>query len=158
MKFGNNYFNPRRSNNFLDTCAFDPKVEPEASCANKIRNLSNEGKILLILSHTNQKEIEHPNTPKDVLAEARAMIHTLSVQMTSDELFKQKKIHEILRGHANPEAHYADATHIAESTKYGGCFITTDKRILSKRDQLLDLGAVILSPSEWIEEFNRDDI
>ena len=154
MKFGSNYFNPKRSNNFLDTCAFDPKVPAEASCAQKIRELSNEGKILLILSNTNQKELEHSNTPIDVLAEARAMIHTLPVQLTSEELIKRTKIYEILTGNAKPQAHYADATHIVESTKYGGCFITTDKRILNKRSELQGLGAVILKPSEWLYEFN----
>ncbi len=158
MSVGQPYFNPKRSNNFLDTCAFDPKVEPEASCARRIRELSNEGKILLILSHTNQKEIDHPNTPSDVKLEAQAMIYSLSVQITVEEVKKQRKIHEILTGKASAGAHYADAAHIAESTKYGGSFITTDKRILSKRDELQKMGAVIFRPSEWLDKFNYADL
>lgn len=154
MNSGKPYFNRIRSNNFLDTCAFDPKLEPEASCARKIRELSNEGKILLILSHTNQKEVDHPNTPSDVKAEAKAMIYSLPVQLTADEVKKFRKIHEILTGNAIAGAHYADATHIAESIKYGGSFITTDRRILSKRNELQEIGAVIFKPSEWLSEFN----
>lgn len=149
------FFDPRRSNNFLDTCAFDPKVEPEASCAQNIRHLFNTGRIRLILSHTNQKEIEHPNTPSRVKTEASATIYTLEVQLTPKELETLRSIHQILRGNANSTAHYADATHIAETIKYGGCFITTDRRILAKSTVLLQLGAVILKPSEWIEKFNN---
>lgn len=148
------YFDPRRSNNFLDTCAFDPKVEPEATCAQKIRQFFEDGQIRLILSHTNQKEIEHPNTPSNVKAEALTMIYSLEVQLTPQELETRRTIYQILKGNAKVTAHYADATHIAEATKYEGCFITTDKRILAKGAELRQIGAVILKPSEWLERFS----
>jgi hypothetical protein len=85
------------------------------------------------------------------------MIYSLPVQLTSNELARLKKISEILRGNATVAAHYADATHINESIKYGGCFITTDKRILSKRNDLSKVNAVILRPAEWIDYFNKSD-
>lgn len=85
------------------------------------------------------------------------MIYSLPVQLTSNEMARLKKISAILRGNATASAHYADATHINESIKYGGCFITTDKRILSKRNDLSEVGAVVLRPAEWIDCFNKSD-
>jgi hypothetical protein len=151
------YFDPRRSNNFLDTCAFDPKTEPEATCAWQIRKLFEEDKIRLILSHTNQKEIDHPNTPLSVKTQATATLFTLPVHITPKEVNTQRAIHQILRGNSNPLAHYADATHIAEAIKYGGCFITTDKRILLKRHSLEEIGVIVLKPSEWMKKFDGFD-
>ena len=144
------FLDPRKSNIFLDTCAFDPKIELEATCAWRMRQLFVDGKISLILSHTNQKEIEHPNTPAIVKTQATATLFTLPIQLTPQEMKTQLAIHEILRGDAKLLTHYADATHIAEATKYGGCFITTDKRILSRKSELKAVGAKVLKPSEWI--------
>jgi hypothetical protein len=38
------HFDSKRSNNFLDTCAFYPKAESEASCAEKIGKLFHQEK------------------------------------------------------------------------------------------------------------------
>lgn len=150
------FFNPRISNNFLDTCAFDPKAEPEASCSRAIFQLYDEGKIRLVLSHTNQKEMEHPNTPAEVKCEAAKMIFTIPVQLTQPEIQRLSNISTLLTGNATPSAHWADATHINESIKYGGCFITTDKRILSNKAELERFGAVILKPCEWMSFYSSE--
>lgn len=150
------FFNPRVSNNFLDTCAFDPKKEPEASCARAIFQLYDEGKVRLVLSHTNQKEMEHPNTPAEVKREAASMIFTIAVPLTQPEVRRLSNISVLLTGNALPSAHRADATHINESIKYGGCFITSDKRILSKKAELGEFGAIILKPCEWMNFYTSD--
>jgi hypothetical protein len=85
------------------------------------------------------------------------MIYSLPVQLNSNELARLKKISTILRGNATVATHYADATHINESIKYGGCFITIDNRILSKRNDLSEVGAVVLRPTEWTDCFNKSD-
>lgn len=144
------FFNPRMSNNFLDTCAFDPD-ESEVSFSEAILDLYHQEKITLILSHTNQKEIEHPKTPAEVKRKAASMIFTLPVSLTPPERQLQSRIYVLLTGNALPAAHYADATHIFQAIKYGGCFVTTDKRILSKKTELERLGAIILKPSEWMD-------
>jgi hypothetical protein len=147
------FFNPRFSNNFLDTCAFDP-AEPEAKYSEIILGLYHQNEVSLILSHTNQKEIEHPNTPVKVKQQAGNIIYSLSVELNPQEKELLSYIHILLTGNALPPAHYADATHIFESIKYCGSFITTDNRILSKRADLEKLGAKILKPSEWINCYN----
>jgi len=45
-------------NNFIDSCAFDPKYEPEASAAFEIFKLSEGGDFQLQIAHSTQKEID----------------------------------------------------------------------------------------------------
>lgn len=55
--------NPLTTNNFMDSCAFDPKYKPEDRASEEIFKLSKVGKILIQIAHSTQKEIDHPNTP-----------------------------------------------------------------------------------------------
>lgn len=70
----------------IDSCAFDLKYEPEAFSSVEIFKLANEGKFQLIIAHSTQKEIEHPNTPKWVKLEAQSRIYTLNVQLTPKDI------------------------------------------------------------------------
>jgi hypothetical protein len=76
------FINPRRVNNFLDTCAFDPKYSLEDTAAQSIRALHHTGEIHLILAHSNQKQVTDPHTPEDVKREAIGMIYSLNVEQT----------------------------------------------------------------------------
>lgn len=147
---------PRRANNFLDTCAFDPKYSPEDRAAHRIRALHQSGEIHLILAHSNQKEVAHPNTPMDVKAEAVGMIYTLETGLTRHEIEQRGRIHAILTGNGKPENYAADAAHVFEASKYGAHFITTDARILKKREELGGIcAAIVVSPSEWLKIFQE---
>jgi len=111
-----------------------------------------ENRINLVLTHSNQKEIEHPNTPASVKKAAGGMIFTLEVGLNPKEQERKTRIHVLLTGNGKPEKYAADATHVFEAGKYGGYFITTDDRILIKRDELRNLsGAVVLKPTEWLK-------
>jgi len=146
---------PKFRGNFLDTCAFDPKYAPEDANAAEIRTLGNDGAVQLYLAHSNQKEIEHPNTPPDVKAEASGMIYTIETGLTSNELATRQTVHDILTGNGKPEKYEADARHVFEAGKYGGAyFITTDQRILSHADKLEAVcGAVVVTPSQWLQNY-----
>ena len=152
VPIGRYYLDPRRVNNFIDTCAFDPKYSPEHEAAQRIRALGHEGIVQLILAHSNQKEVDHPNTPEDVKREASCMIYTIETGLVPDEISRKAKIHEILTGNGKPEKFAADAAHVFEAGKYGGYFITTDRRILDKRADLHQVcTANILTPTEWLK-------
>lgn len=147
-------FNPRRHLNFLDTCAFDPKYSPEHKAAEKIRVFAKNHQINLILSHSNQREIDHPNTPQDVKDDAASMIRTVPTLLVLREQEMLREIHEILTGNGSFEKYSADAGHIFEAAKYGGCLITTDKRILGKMVDLKRVSrVVVLKPSDWLKAF-----
>lgn len=159
VPFGRSYLDPRRTNNFLDSCAFDPKYAPEDEAAQRIREFGNGGVITLLLAHSNQKEIEHPNTPQDVKREARAMNYTLETALTPNEVKQKKAIHVILTGNGKPEKYEADAAHVFEAGKYFGYFITTDQRILTKRQELGRVcAAIIFTPCEWLRVFHETGV
>ena len=156
VPFGRRHLDPRRVNSFLDSCAFDPKYAPEDQAACEIRALGQAGVISLLLAHSNQKEIDHPNTPEDVKREALAMIYTLETTLTPEEVHRKSAIHAILTGNGNPEKYKADAAHVFEAGKYVGYFVTTDQRILNKRNELRHVcAAAIFTPTEWLHVFHE---
>ena len=74
------------------------------------------------------------------------------------EIKKKQEILRILTGNGNPEKMRNDAEHIFEAHKYGGrYFVTVDKRILKKRNELAKIGvSCVMRPSELLalaEEF-----
>jgi hypothetical protein len=151
VPFPSNPQDPRYSNSFLDTCAFDPKYAPEDEAAREIRAIADAGGISILLTHSNQKELEHPNTPEDVKREAQAMIYTLKTNLSPEEKIRKAKIHAVLTGNGSADKYAADAAHVFEAGKYIGYFITTDHRILGKRGELKSIcAATIVTPSEWL--------
>jgi hypothetical protein len=157
IPFSRSLLDPRRTNTFLDSCAFDPKYHPEDEAAQRIRQLRRGGMISIMIAHSNQKEIEHPNTPADVKAEAVDMTHTIKTSLTSEELTRLGKIHAALTGNGNPVNYAPDAQHVFEAGKYGGgYFVTADRRILAMKSELQALSrAVILKPSEWLRIYEE---
>lgn len=157
VPFGQSHLSPRRANNFLDTCAFDPKYAPEGECAQQIRVLGNEAKVHLTLAHSIQKEIAHPNTPAEVKRHAAALNFSIKTDLTPKEVNRLNRIHAILTGCGKPEKYEADSVHVFEAGKYGGYFVTTDRRILDKRAELNQTsGARILTPCEWLAVYEDD--
>ena len=151
VPFPKHNLDPRLANNFLDSCAFDPKYAPEDQAAQQIKAIRDQGKVELLLTHSNQKELEHPHTPEDVKREARAMIFTIETDLTPDERRRRTEIHRVLTGNGKPEKYEADARHVFEAGKYIGYLITTDQRILDKRGELSAVcAATIVTPSEWL--------
>lgn len=130
VPFSRRFLDPRRTNNFLDSCAFDPKYAPEHEAAQQIRALGNSGQVNLILAHSNQKEVDHPNTPADVKQEAAGMIFTIETALNADEVAQKAAIHGILTGNGKPEKYAADAAHLFEAGKYVGYFICSSSDLI----------------------------
>jgi len=140
--------NPFHTNIMIDSCAFDPKYSPESEASEEL--LGNND-LSIIVTHSNLKEIEHPNTPKRVKDLARSRVYTIQQTLTAKEIQTKSAIHQILTGNGKPEKMAQDAEHVFESQKYGGLFVTTDSRILSKRNELQKVSnAHILKPSELL--------
>lgn len=143
--------NPLIVNNFIDSCAFDPKYEPESTAASEILHLSEKGHFLLQVAHSVQKEIAHPHTPPQVKARAAASNYTLEVSLTPGERNVLHDIRAILAGNGKMEKILQDAQHIFEAQKYGRYFITTDARILARAPVLFGRCTVeILLPSAFL--------
>lgn len=143
--------NPWLTNNLIDSCAFDPKYAPEDAASIEIFEFRREKDLPLVIAHSTLKEIEHPNTPSWVKDEAQALIYSLRVQLTADELKILRKIESILAGNGKVENIAQDARHIFEAQKYGSYFITTDSRILKRADALRnEVSVMVLKPSEFL--------
>lgn len=142
---------PQYSQFFLDTCAFDPKYTPEDCAANELWSRYETGKVSLLLAHSNQREIDHPNTPMWVKEKALSMVFTMEVQLNPGEQRRLVTLQHLLRGNAQSEKHKDDARHLFEASKYGGYFVTTDHRILKMADEIFQQYRVqILKPSGLI--------
>lgn len=143
--------NPRIRNNFLDSCAFDPKYTPEDQASLEIFQRYENGEMVLNITHSNQKEIEHPNTPDWVKRAAQGMNYTIETSLTDQEQENKSKILSVLAGNGNPEKMAKDAEHVFGASKHGGYFITTDERILKKKSELEGIcAATIVKPSELL--------
>jgi len=148
---------PGRANNFIDSCAFDPKYDPEDKAALKIFQLQKEGKIQLIIAHSTHKEIEHPNTPDWVKEEAKELTYTLNVNLTPTEMQTLGDIERIIAGNGKIENIKEDARHIFDCQKHGAYFITTDNTLLKRREALIKrLSSIdILKPSEFLSKVKK---
>jgi hypothetical protein len=143
--------NPYIANIFIDSCVFDPKEEPENSCSEEIFSKYEKGEINLVVSHSNMKEAEHPNTPARIKSEAASKIFTLNTSLTPAEQNKKNEIWSILTGNGKPAKMKPDSEHVFEAHKYGGYFVTTDNRIIKKRTELGKIcNAIIVKPCELV--------
>ena len=95
--------NPLITNCFIDSCAFDPKYNPEDEASYEIFRLFKDGELLIQIAHSTQKEIHHPNTPAWVKREALNLIYTLPVQLIESEIRKLREIEIILAGNGYPD-------------------------------------------------------
>lgn len=142
---------PWLTNSLIDSCAFDPKYAPEDAASTEIFKFHREKDLPLVVAHSTLKEIEHPNTPSWVKHEALALIYSLCVQLTANELRILRKIESILAGNGKVENIAQDARHVFEAQKLGPYFITTDCRILKRADALRnEVTAIVLKPSEFL--------
>ena len=144
--------NPLDSNIFIDSCAFDPKYTPEDKSAIEIFNLHENitVKLDLMIAHSTCKEIEHPNSPLWVKQRAMRLSYTIEVSLEPQERQRLHEIELILAGNGKIENIKEDAKHIFECQKYGSYFITTDERIISKRNKLKKFSIIIYKPSEFL--------
>jgi len=137
---------PEYAKTFIDSCAFNPGGEEEKASR---RILSDRPEI--IVAHSVQKEIAHPNTPSDVKALANSQIYTISTSLTPGEIQARDDIHVLVQGNAKPNKHKDDADHLFELYKFGGgYFITTDTRLLSLGKTLFDRYTITtMLPTEY---------
>lgn len=137
---------PRYTHSFIDSCAFDPGGTEEAASRRILEKWPN-----IIVAHSVQKELEHPNTPDDVKRMGQALVYTIETELTAELLEKKKEIRTLIQGNAKPGKHKGDADHIFELYKHGGgYFVTTDDRLLSYSDELFRKYFITtIKPSEY---------
>jgi hypothetical protein len=105
----------------------------------------------IIVAHSVQKELDHPNTPDDVKRMGQVFVYTIETELPPELLSKRNEIRILIQGSAKPGKHKGDADHLFELYKYGGgYFVTTDERLLSYSDELFRKYFITtIKPSEY---------
>jgi hypothetical protein len=137
---------PQYTHTFIDSCAFDPgDIEEEAS-----RRILEKWPNIIV-AHSVQKELDHPNTPDDVKRMGQELVYTIEKELPPELLGKRDEIRMLIQGNAKPGKHKSDADHIFELYKYGGgYFVTTDVRLLSHSDTLFrNYFITTIKPTEY---------
>lgn len=137
---------PSYTHAFIDSCAFDPGGDEELACRRIL-----EKRPSVIVAHSVQKELDHPNTPPDVKTLAKAQIYTIETGDSPDLRRRKEQIRVLVQGNARPGKHDGDAKHLYELHKFGGgYFITTDERLLTLSDDLFQgYSVTTIRPSEY---------
>jgi predicted nucleic acid-binding protein len=145
---------PRYGNNFIDANVLDRTGGPEDTAVDEILRLRDEGAFTVLLPHSVKAEIAHPNTPAEVKRKAALFIYSMPVQLTDSERVRNEKIKALIQGNARPGQHDRDALHLVESAKYGRHFITNDRRLLTKADEIWRmLHLAVVKPSEFLAAY-----
>ena len=124
----------RNSVHYLDNCMFVAHdSDPDR---NRILALHTAGEAVFVMSKSVKREVDNVGTPESARAKASGIFFTYAVSPSSDEDRKRIMVADILVGNSKGDKHLADVTHVVEAGAHHGYFITTDKRINGKKDQL----------------------
>jgi len=137
---------PQYTHTFMDSCAFSPEEEEEPASRRILEKCPN-----IIVAHSVQKELDHPNTPEDIRQLSKAFIYTIEGDLTQEEIERRNEIRMLIQGNAAPGRHKNDADHLFELSKYGGgYFVTTDRRLLKHSETLFARYFITtIKPSEY---------
>jgi predicted nucleic acid-binding protein len=142
----------------LDSCAIDPKDNDEKIAIDKIHLWRREG-VILDITPSVQEEINHPHTPLEV----KRVINELGYTLVKPDLNEEEKkcldqIKNILAGNGDVRSIHKDADNVFEAHKNAAnYFVTLDKKILKKREQLQKLcssSLAIVKPSELVKKYD----
>ena len=145
-------------NVFLDSCAFDPKIPEEQRASFQILKWAEDMTVVPIIPHSVIKELEHPNTPKGVKAVAMQFVYTYKVSLTPEQRKQLQAIESIVIGKGDRANYKNDAMHIFIADDSGRYFITTENRLIRKKDEIkrVSTGLEICKPTEFVEIVEND--
>jgi len=150
---------PRRVNIGIDANALDRDGSARDDLVKRFNSLADAGTLTVVVAAGVRGEVQHPQTLRGVQAAALPKIFNLRPGLIDTQRVQRQRVQAILQGNARPGAHAADASHLSEAEETGcGYFITHDKRILNKRDELhavLPPSLNIVTLEEFFEIFDR---
>ncbi|MDD2903540.1 MAG: type II toxin-antitoxin system VapC family toxin [Syntrophales bacterium] len=126
------FINPLFVNNLIDANIVHQIAAGNWEPIRQILELYTSGEIQLIIPHSVRTELLSIKTPADVRTAAQDIIFTDRVALTPGELIERDRLLHRARGNAELKNIEADLSYVAEAAKYGGYFITLDKRLLKR--------------------------
>ena len=155
-----NGLDPRICNITLDANAVDRDGGLHDGFVDRLLNLRQAGKINFVIPGSVRGEVQHPNTPAEVKSAVLPEIFSTGVSRTAGEHATLRQVRALLRGNAAPGKHDADAFHLCEAAQKcgGGYFITHDRRMLERREELRPLlgpAFRIVTLCEFLETYDE---
>ena len=146
------FINPFFVNNSFDTNIIDHVAAETWEPIQRILELYRANKIQLIIPHSVHTELLHPTTPPEVRAAAQDFIFTRPVGLTVEERKKLDQLLKLTKGNAELKNIADDLLHVAEAAKYGGYFITLDKRLLMRASAISEvMGVEVVTPERFVK-------
>ena len=150
---------PRITNIGHDANALDYDGSPRDTLVDRFRALASTGTLSVVVAGGVRDEVQHPRTPADVKAAVLPRIFNLRPGLIRSQHDERRRVAAVLQGNARPAKHAADASHLSETAETGcAYFITHDKRILDKRNELrpvLPPTLEILTLTEFFDVFDH---
>jgi len=149
---------PRICNISCDANALDQDVSVRDRFVTRFCELSASGTLSVVVAGGVRTEVQHPNTPGNVKDSILPKIFNLRPGLNTSQQAERRRVQAVLQGNARPGKHAADASHLSEAAETGcAYFITHDKRILDKRDDLRNVlppSLTIVTLAEFFEIFD----
>ena len=128
---------PRICNIGHDANALDRNGSPRDALVDRFRSLVSAGRLIVVVAGGVRDEVQHPRTPADVKDAVLPRIFNLRPGLMPSQHDERRRVAAVLQGNARSDKHASDASHLSEAAETGcAYFITHDKRILNKRDEL----------------------
>jgi hypothetical protein len=148
---------PRINHIALDSNALDRDGTAKDKLVARFEQLHAAKKFIIVVGGGVRREVKHPKTPPEVKA-ALPQIFNLRPGLNAKQQADRRRFRSILQGNAKQGSHAADASHLSEAAETGcAYFITHDKRIIGKRDELataLPPSLQIVTLTEFLEVFD----
>jgi hypothetical protein len=122
----------------------------------RILELYRTNTIRLIIPHSVYTELLSPTAPAEVRAAAQDFIFTKHICLTADEVKERDRLLKLSKGNTELKNIKDDLLHVAEAAKYGGYFITLDKRLLKRGPTIsVVMGVDVITPERFLERVNE---
>ncbi len=146
------FIDPLLFNNFVDANILDDVADGEDAAVNEIVDLAQSGKITLLLPYSVQNELKNPTTPAHVQRAATLFPFSVEVRLTEGERRRYRDLVAAVKGDAKEKNIAPDLFHVCEAAKYGGYFITRDKRLLARSGAISsELQIDVVTPMVFLE-------
>jgi hypothetical protein len=146
------FIDPLINNNLFDANILDGVADGLDADVNEIVQLAETGEITVLLPYSVQNELANPNTPSHVRRAAAIFGYTCKVPLTDEERRRHSDLVAAVKGDAEEKNIAPDLFHVCETAKYGGYFITCDKRLLARSDAIAGIVQIdVVKPAVFIE-------
>jgi len=150
------FIDPLYVNNLIDANILDDVADGQDEAVNEIVHLAGQGKITVLLPFSVRNEAKRKKTPEHVRRAADLFSYSKKVCLTEGEQEQYRNLLAAAKGDAEEKNIAADLAHVCEAAKYGGYFITRDKRLLARAAIIATMLQIdLVTPTEFLARIKQ---